>query len=414
MTTPRIALVSLLCTLLFSSCSCSSKGRTDEDADAAAEPQEEPEPAFDVVEEDPAAPEVPGEPVSDPVEEVEDTVDAEDAAEEEPEAIAGCIEGTFQPYWGNFHAHTSHSDGAGTPAEAFAYARDAAGLDIMAVTDHLEQLYLPTDRWNRCRSAADAANSDGSYVAICGYEYGSAFILPWFWSTGHNNVFFVDYLMPEIQLDFRDFYTSLNGSPDGIGQFNHPGDESRQNWNDFEYFILTDMKMNLFELSGGGSDEWDMLFQALDAGWHVSPMHNQDNHSADWGTDDDTRSGFYMTALTRGDLHDAMRERRSFMTMDLNASLHMMAETTCWMGSILRGITSVSLEVAAEDADTGDGFTTIEIYGPGGALLDSHDCAGADSCTAPFTLDPAPAYVLPRATQTDGDWLSAAPVWVRP
>ena len=90
----------------------------------------------------------------------------------------GCITGSFTPFWGNMHAHTSNSDGEGTPAEAFAYARDTASLDFMIVTDHLEQLYLPSNRWNTCNDQADAANLPGGYVAMCGYEYGSGNCAP--------------------------------------------------------------------------------------------------------------------------------------------------------------------------------------------------------------------------------------------
>ena len=53
----------------------------------------------------------------------------------------GCITGSFSPYYGNFHAHTSDSDGEGTPAQAFDMARNQGLLDIQVVTDHLEQLY---------------------------------------------------------------------------------------------------------------------------------------------------------------------------------------------------------------------------------------------------------------------------------
>ena len=39
-------------------------------------------------------------------------------------------------YKGELHAHTSDSDGVGTPRDAYIYARDVAGLDFFAVTDH--------------------------------------------------------------------------------------------------------------------------------------------------------------------------------------------------------------------------------------------------------------------------------------
>ena len=71
-----------------------------------------------------------------------------DVDEELPDAdeplpvLQGCMKGDFTAYFGNFHAHTGNSDGEGDPDSALAYARDTGGLDIQAITDHLEQLYL--------------------------------------------------------------------------------------------------------------------------------------------------------------------------------------------------------------------------------------------------------------------------------
>ncbi|MBM4318612.1 MAG: hypothetical protein FJ125_01305 [Deltaproteobacteria bacterium] len=333
---------------------------------------------------------------------------------EDDDPPGGCIQGDFSPFFGNLHAHTSYSDGEGRPEEAFRHARDVAGLDIMFVTDHLEQLWLGLilDRWQDCRDAADEANEDGSYLAGCGFEYGSAF--EWFQSTGHNNVFFEDRLFPAIQLNFHDFYRSIVLCDDCIGQFNHPGDDPAQHWHGFEYYPDADPRMNLFELNGSGPT-WQMLFQALDAGWHLSPTNNQDNHSADWGSKNSRRTGFYLAELTREALHAAMRSRRSFATMDADATLRLMAGSVCWMGSILTGAGDLLLEAEAEDATEEDGFATLELFGPGATLLAAFDCAGQARCLASRQLVvDRPTYVVARATQRDGDWLVSAPIWVKP
>lgn len=338
-----------------------------------------------------------------------------------PEAEAGqpgvgCITGTFQPYWGDLHAHTSYSDGSQEPQDAFAYARDVAGLDIMVVTDHLEQLYWvpPVNRWGECKSQADAAYAPGTFLADCGYEYGSGFIMPTFQSTGHNNVFFADSLFPAVQTDFHDFYNSLAACASCIGQFNHPGSEPTQTWNNFEYNIAADDRISLFEFNGGGAT-WVLFLEALDAGWHVSPMLNQDNHSANWGTANDERSGLYMADLTRVAMHDAMSARRTFMTEDKNASIRLMADDQCWMGSILMGYPTLQLTVTADDADAADGFASIELYGPGGTPLGTFACPGQASCEATFPVTvPASTYFVARAIESDGNTLVSAPIWARP
>lgn len=347
---------------------------------------------------------------------VDDDVIDDDTADDDVVMVEGCIEGDFEPYWGVLHSHTSYSDGDGLPADAFEHARDAAGLDIMVVTDHLEQLYfpLPKDRYGKCLEQAEDFYDPGTYLTDCGFEYGSGFILPWFQSTGHNNVFFSDELFPMIQLDFHNFYDSLTEHPLTVGQYNHPGSDPQQHWNNFEYFPDVDVQMNLFEYNGGGP-VWEMFFEALDAGWHLSPMYNQDNHSPDWGTKNDRRSGFFLSELDRNSLYEAMMARRSFMSYDKNASLLLMADTTCWMGSILTGYDSIELDLEAFDADAGDGFTAIDIYGPGIALLATTDCEDAELCTDTFYAEiTEPTYFVAKAIQLDGDWLVSAPIWVAP
>src|SRR5438105_4495218 len=75
----------------------------------------------------------------------------------------------LRPYYGQLHAHTAFSDGELEPSDAFRTAREW-GLDFFAVTDHLEQ--LTPEAWKRGRSAADLAESRGSFVALYGYEWG--------------------------------------------------------------------------------------------------------------------------------------------------------------------------------------------------------------------------------------------------
>jgi hypothetical protein len=329
--------------------------------------------------------------------------------------MQGCVTGDFTAYRGNFHAHTSFSDGEGEPADAFAMARDQAGLDVQILTDHHEQLWIPSldhlDKLGDCRDAAASATQDGSFVADCGFEWAGFSGIS---STGHNNVFFAPALFSLSMLDFHEFYAALSGCVECVGQFNHPGSDAGQTWNSFEPDAAADVRLALFEFNGEGP-VWDLLFDALDQGWHVSPMWNQDNHSANWGIANDHRSGLFMSALTRAAVAEAMMARRTFASADRNALVRTMAADQCWMGSRLAGVSSVTIDAHAEDPDAGDGFATLELYGPGQALLESADCGGATSCDASTTVGVAgPSYVVARAVQSDGDFLVSAPIWLAP
>jgi len=39
-------------------------------------------------------------------------------------------------FFGNLHSHTGLGDGRGTPFAAYEHARDVAGLDYLAITEH--------------------------------------------------------------------------------------------------------------------------------------------------------------------------------------------------------------------------------------------------------------------------------------
>jgi hypothetical protein len=279
----------------------------------------------------------------------------------------------------------------------------------MILTDHMEQLFFPSGEYDDCKQTADSFYVPGSYLSSCGFEYATAL----FGLTGHNNTYFSPDLF-SLSIDFENFYTELAACPECIGVFNHPGDSEGHTWRNFEYHEDADVRLNLIEFNTD-ADPWQYFFEALDAGWHVAPIYNQDNHGTDWGTKNDRRAGFFMTDLSREALYDAMINRRAFMTYDKNATLVLMAEDVCWMGSILTGASSLTFTATAEDADAAEGFTTLEFFGPGTTSLGSFDCAGANPCTFEITLPiSGPTYVTARAYQTDGDYLVCAPIWAEP
>lgn len=329
----------------------------------------------------------------------------------------GCIRGDFSVYFGMFHSHSNFSDGRGTPREAYEHARDQGELDVFALTDHLEMLYIPVppDKWETLHAIADELYLPGSYVTLVGFEYSSAFDLPFFTSSGHNNVFFSDEMFPIVMLDYHLFYLKLLECPGCLAHFNHPGYGGQTNWDGFTYDPALDPQINQIELSTWDLDAWPYLFEALDQGWHVSPNWNQDNHGGEWGTEDDHRTGLWLEELTRESVYRCLRNRRTFSTLDRNASIRLMTSEGCWMGSILSGCLSATLTIEAVDPDAGDGFDTIELWGPGQELLQEFPCEGNTRCESnvDFALDEA-GYVLVRAVQEDGDLLVSAPIWFNP
>lgn len=94
--------------------------------------------------------------------------------------------GTFEGIrWGDLHCHSALSDGTGSPAELYAFARDVAGLDVCAVTDHDAHGLRPLSGapWERIRAATRAAHDPANFVTLLAYEWTS-------WAWGHRNVYY--------------------------------------------------------------------------------------------------------------------------------------------------------------------------------------------------------------------------------
>ena len=91
--------------------------------------------------------------------------------------------------WGDLHGHSVFSDGTGTPEDYYAYARDVAGLDIAALTDHdhwgMQPLVTHPELWQRIQAATEHFHAPGRFVTLLGFEWTS-------WLYGHRHVLYFD------------------------------------------------------------------------------------------------------------------------------------------------------------------------------------------------------------------------------
>lgn len=91
--------------------------------------------------------------------------------------------------WGDLHGHSQLSDGTGTPDQYYRYARDVAGLDVAALTDHDHWGMQPLDAdpaaWQSVRESVARFHAPGRFVALLGYEWTS-------WLHGHRHVLYFD------------------------------------------------------------------------------------------------------------------------------------------------------------------------------------------------------------------------------
>ena len=281
--------------------------------------------------------------------------------------------GTFLVH-SDLHNHTLLSDGEGAAADAFAKMR-ASGLDVAAITDHAvfgelagtvcagrcsEYAGINEAAWQQVRALADAANDDGDFVAMRGFEWTTGTI-------GHVNVWFSErwvdafttlglqsvrglpvlageVLDPALQEALAPAFDSLpenatmdlfyewlrsdptrpilGGGSDGLAGFNHPNEFG--NFNDFRFSpevaarIVSCEALNghgdyLFR--GWGEGQPSPLNACLNAGWRVGMLGVSDEHGADRDPRK-ARAGMWVTSLTRAGVREALEARRFFATFE--------------------------------------------------------------------------------------------------
>lgn len=335
-------------------------------------------------------------------------------------------ESTFEHYYGQLHAHSNLSDGAGTPDEAFAYADEVANLDFFALTDHSNWFDNDTSAsladgsmskdWQTGHNTADEANRPGEYTAIYGYE------MTWSGSTGgygHINTFNTPGFETRANksMDLQTYYATIADYEASVNQLNHPG-KTFGDFVDFGYYTAAaDEVVNLVEVGNGEGPirgtgyfpSYDYYTRALDKGWHVSPSNNQDNHKGNWGTSNTARTVVIAEENTREGLYEAMSANRVYASEDSNLQIDYTLNGEV-MGTQLPAVDTVEIKVALSDPDN-ETIGKVSIITDGGYVAASKYIDG-NSGTWEVELPAQFSYYYVRVDQGDKDIAVTSPVWV--
>jgi hypothetical protein len=333
----------------------------------------------------------------------------------------------------DLHNHTLLSDGDGDPARAFDSMR-SAGLDVAALTDHAtfsdnalgdvltealppdyhQAAGLTPNGWARTREYADAADTDGAFTAIRGFEWSEPML-------GHVNVWFTEHYVDVLQAGVmapllewlrREPGLVLDGGADGIAGFNHPGREPGR----FEEFRfdpaardqLVSLEMYnrrddyLFE--GWADGKSSPLCACLNAGWRTGITGVTDEHGIDWGHPEGKgRTGLWVADHTRAGVKAAMQARRFFATrtsgLRVDATAAVAGRPAVPMGSALpvsRADVTFTLDLARDDTWLGRRLA-LQVLRPGSdapAVPLVHEFVVGDLVSVTVPLDLA-----------EGDWV---------
>ncbi|MEU7913268.1 metallophosphoesterase [Microbispora bryophytorum] len=359
-----------------------------------------------------------------------------------PAAAAGESRPTYlgkSLYTGEFHAHTSVSDGAELPPDAYTHVRDETDADFFAVTEH-DVMWDIRDGEDFVENWRDADSAEWRYLHESAAQFNAdqkdlvavpAVENTWYDGTGHINVFDTDWHVTarateqgsvdgfgnafgtgDMKYDYFTFLARLKQDPDAIGQFNHPSTTDKGDFFGFKGLDpVADDRMDLIEVKS--ADAVGEFQKALDAGWHLAPTWNGDEHSATWVSGNPSTTGVWAKGHSLDALYAAMRDRSLYSTADTNAVLGFGGNDTP-MGSILPGdTTSLDVELRLADPDEKDSFTSARLLTNGGAVAHDFGRLSGNDLTLTTTLDVRDGdFYYVRADQADGNFLVSAPIWI--
>ncbi|CAK8723600.1 MAG: putative metal-dependent phosphoesterase TrpH, contains PHP domain [Candidatus Electronema aureum] len=322
---------------------------------------------------------------------------------------------SYNVYYGHLHNHSNVSDGSGTPAQAYAYARDTAGLDFFSLADH--DSGISSTEWTTIKNTANTYNSDGNFVALWGFEWSSG------GNYGHVTVIGTDDYCSAGSTatdTFTELVTWLNARS-GVAFFNHPGREDGQS-REFSHFTTAPsdkfVGMELFNKA----DDFDTYYyndgyytndgsksffdEAISRGWDIGAAGGDDNHTATWGTDTDYRLAVLATAKTRTAIMEAMQARRMFSTLDKNLTLSFTL-SSAEMGSVLDPATH-ALRIEANDGN-GEVFSTVQLIKNGAVAQTWNPNQAHPIITGSVTAAEGDYYYV-KVTQQDGGEAISSPI----
>ena len=244
--------------------------------------------------------------------------------------------------WGDIHSHTQVSaDGLGSGEDAYSYARHVSGLDFLGRTDHASYFETgnPVADFEGCADLADAQDDPGAFATIQGYEvsFGSPY--------GHHNVYFrgrPTFPGDEYTLTLPELWKALHGQdaltiphhtlkmPDVVDWTGTHDSDLRRNFEIFSAHGLSEafdpshplaVEQSQFTNNSVSSRRGTSAQQAWEDGLRLSTLASSDDHRAHPGMPQQGLVAVLATGLSRAEIFDAMRSRRTYGTTGVRVLL---------------------------------------------------------------------------------------------
>ncbi len=350
--------------------------------------------------------------------------------------------------YGNLHSHSSYSDGnqddlTKTPADDYAFARDANCMDFLGISEHNHSTAgLTMSDYPLGYSQANAINgvvgpTGNSIVTLWGMEWGTIgtgghMLIYGFddqligWEPGNYNVFCE-------KGDYTSLLGLVNNQPNAFASLAHPGSSDFNNISGTAYSETKDNAIVAAAIESGPAFSTSTTYNdfpsslaylsyyktMLAKGYRLGASVDQDNHNLTFGTANSNRLVVLSPAKTRTELVNAIRNMRFYASQDCNARVDYKIGTGVIGSSVVNGgLPTITL--SATDLD-GENAATIELWG--GLVGGSVPGAAIKTYTAvnSFTFnsgdienvqpDNTTYYYYLVITQDDGNKIVTSPIW---
>ncbi len=307
-------------------------------------------------------------------------------------------------YFGNLHAHTAFSDGnkdsvssgVGRPDGSYAYAKLSNDFDFLGISEHnhYSAAHSPGFKLPRYQvglQMADAANQEGSFLAMYGMEYGISsgnnghVIIYGFnqligWESNVGGQIGNNYDIYNPKSDYDALFRKIKNNPAAFAYLAHPY------WTDFssngkdsgaiafsDYNAMYDSAIVGIPLRSGVAlsnaedykdystgDYFNYYKKMLWLGYHLGMGYDHDNHYTNFGRSNGGRLVIMAPSLTRANLRQAMQQMHFYGSDDSNAKIDFSINGK-GMGSIITDSFYPSIKVTHDDPD-GETADSIKIW----------------------------------------------------
>lgn len=347
---------------------------------------------------------------------------------------------TFGYYYGNIHSQTSYSDGnqdssaslMTKPWQAYNYAKLSQQINFYGISDHNHVSAGMTNKAHFHMGVADAnaANIDGSFVAMYGTEWGVIS------GGGHVIVYGTDSLMgwdPGVydifvaQNNYSGLWSAINARPGSFAYLAHPQPGDYTNMLTTPVNAAADNAVVGLPARSGPAFSTNSTYsnpstgnyilrykEGLSQGYHIGIGLDHDTHNSVFGRQTAGRMVVLAPALTRYNIMDAIRKMRFYSSDDWNVKVDFNINSQP-LGGIYTHSTAPTLSVNISDPDI-ESTTSITVYYgvPGSGTQATILTSNTGSNTLSFTHNIANLstyYYFLEIKQADGDMIWTSPIW---